>query len=505
MTRPSKPVDIYVRVSRVGGREHLMSPEDQERRAREHARQEGLTLGVVLPLDIDVSGGKWERPGLQEGLRRVRDGLSAGLIAADVDRFTRDAEHGGRLLRELEQAGARFYAPNAPDDMTTPEGEFQIGLWFLLAQLERKRKREGFERAKANAIAQGIPVATRPPIGYRQRDDRRLEPDPDSAPAIRELFDRRARGEGPTALGRFLESRGVRTSQGGCGWSKQAVASVLRSRVYLGELSYGKDRRYVNPAAHAPLVDLATWEAAQHPNGRRLQSPRGAGDYTLSGLLRCAACGYSMQATVSARGKRLYRCVRRHSAGECPQPARAYAEPVERVAERAFWSLTDDLEAVGHEDTTDLGELEVALERAERRLAQAETPEAQDAFGDRWFAVVRERREDRDHLAQQLGHARVEQARRAKSVPVDSLRDVWETGSAADRRELLAARFDVLALRRDSEGGLSLIAFPLGNGPEGLSRRGFRRNPGLRPIDVPPDARVLPLEDSSKRAGESVV
>jgi DNA invertase Pin-like site-specific DNA recombinase len=482
-----------------------MSPEDQERRAREYAKQEGLTVGVVLPLDIDQSGGKWERPGLQEGLRRVREGVSAGLVAADVDRFTRDAEHGGRLLRELEQAGARFYAPNAPDDMTTPEGEFQIGLWFLLAQLERKRKREGFERAKQNAIARGIPVATRPPVGYRQREDRRLEPDPDTAAVISELFERRARGEGPSALGRFLESRGVKTSQGSSGWSKPAVMSVLQSRVYLGELSYGKDRRYMNPAAHKPLVDLATWEAAQHPNGRRLQSPRGAGDYMLSGLLRCAACGYSMQATMSGRGKRVYRCVRRHSGGECPQPARAYAELVERVAERAFWSLTDDLQAVGHEATADLSGLEVALERAERRLAQAETPEAQDAFGDRWFTVARERREDRDRAAQLLGHARLEHARRAESLPVETLREVWNTGSAADRRELLAARFDLIALRRNSEGALSLIAFPLGHGPDGLSRRGFRRNPGLHPIDVPAGARVLPLEDASQRPRESIV
>ena len=42
----------------------------------------------------------------------------------------------------------------------------------------------------------GIPVATRPPVGYRQREDRRLAPDPDVAPVIREVFERRAAGWG---------------------------------------------------------------------------------------------------------------------------------------------------------------------------------------------------------------------------------------------------------------------------------------------------------------------
>jgi hypothetical protein len=59
----SKPVDICIRVSRVGDREHLMSPEDQEARARAHAREKGLKIGKVLPPELDESGGKWERPG----------------------------------------------------------------------------------------------------------------------------------------------------------------------------------------------------------------------------------------------------------------------------------------------------------------------------------------------------------------------------------------------------------------------------------------------------------
>jgi site-specific DNA recombinase len=509
MVNPSRPVDLYLRVSRVGGRENLISPDEQERRARKLARERGLKVGRVLT-DLDESGGKWERPGLQEALARVRAGESGGLIVAWLDRLSRDSEHAHRLLRELHEAGGVVYAPDAPADWTSPEGELQAGIVFAFAQYVRKSARARFENAKANAIASGIPVATRPAVGYRQRADRRLEPDPKTAPVVREVFERRAAGAGPTELAQLLRDRDVTTSQGSATWTKQAVAQLLRSRVYLGELSYGKPERpgepprYVNPSAHEPIVDLATWTAAQHPKGRRVQAPRGEGRYLLSGLLRCQACGYVMQPTVTSRGKRIYRCTKRHAGGECPSPARVQADVVEDAAERAFWAITGDVEAQGQEEAqgSDVADLESKLERAERRLSQAMAPEVQDAAGDAWPAMIRQRRQERDEAAEELGRARAAE-RKTAEPSVETLRGAWPSLTPAERRELLATRFDALALRRDA-GGLSLAAFPAGTAPEGLSRRGFRRAPALRPIDVPAGARVLPLQDARERRRERV-
>jgi site-specific DNA recombinase len=512
MTKPSKPVDLYLRVSRVGGREHLISPDEQERRARQLAHERGLKVGKVLT-DLDESGGKWERPGLQEALTRVRDGKSGGLIVAWLDRLSRDSEHAHRLIRELHESGGVVYAPDAPSDWTSPEGELQAGIVFAFAQYVRSRARAGFERAKERAIMEGIPVATRPPVGYRKRSDRRLEPDPATAPVVRELFERRATGAGPTELAEFLEGRGVTTSQGSRGWSKPAVQSLVSNRVYLGELGYGKERdtdgkrrpRYVNPTAHEPIIDLATWEAAQHPNGRRLQRPRGEGHYMLTGLLRCAECGYVLQGTTTSRGKRIYRCVGRHSGGKCPGRVRASAELVERKAQDAFWALTDDLAATGTVTPSDeSSQLESAFELADRRLAHAMTPEVQDAAGEGWGAMIRERRQDRDSAAEALGHARAAESAASVLPSTETLRGIWDSLTAADRREFIGTRFDAFALRR-GESGLVLTAFPSGTAPDGLSRRGFRRSPGLHPIDTPASARVLTLQDAREGASEVAV
>jgi DNA invertase Pin-like site-specific DNA recombinase len=475
---PALPVDIYVRVSRRGGRGHLTSEEDQERDARQFAAGHGLTTGKVIR-DMDQSGGKLERPGLSEARARIASGESGGIVVAYLSRATRDTAQGLMLLDEITRAGGAVYAPNLPD-YTNADGRMLTTIQLAIDTGYRQRKSAEFDRAKAGAIAAGIPVITRPAVGYRQRKDRRLEPDPRSAPTIREAFERRAAGEGPTAIGRFLEANRVRTSQGSKTWSKQAVAGLIKSRTYLGELRSGKHR---NPAAHEPIVDLALWTAAQHPNPRKAPARKSDG-YLLSGLIRCSGCGYSLQGT-PMRKRRVYRCTVRHAGGICPAPVYVECGPADATATEAFWALVADIHARG---TTDAGPaldaLQAAYERAQRALKQYMAPDVQEAVGDAalWAEGLRERSQARDRAAEALGLARA--ARPADDVPdVATLRDVWENGTTAERRELLAARFDCFALYRDP---VEVVAYPTGTAPDGLPRQGFKARPGMVPFPQRP-------------------
>src|SRR5688572_10776098 len=143
MVKPRRPVDVYVRVSRVGKRgETLISPDDQERRARALAAEKGLRIGIVLT-DLDESGGKLDRPGLTGALERVESRESGGVIVAWLDRLSRDSEHAHGFLRRIEAAGGVLYAPDAPADATSPEGELQLGIVFAFAQYTRSRARAG--------------------------------------------------------------------------------------------------------------------------------------------------------------------------------------------------------------------------------------------------------------------------------------------------------------------------------------------------------------------------
>ena len=159
-----------------------------------------------------------------------------------------------------------MYARNLPD-YTTADGKMLTTIQLAVDAGYRERKTDELERAKANAIewaslwrtARPSVTASAPTAAWSPTQRRRprsvrclscAPPEPDRPPWLTSL-----------------KAHSVRTSQGAATWSKGAVQSVISSRVYLGELSYGTDRRYVNPESHEPIIDRATWEAAQHQTG----------------------------------------------------------------------------------------------------------------------------------------------------------------------------------------------------------------------------------------------
>jgi site-specific DNA recombinase len=492
-------VDVYTRVSRVGDREHLTSPEDQERDARAFAASRGLVVGEVFS-DLNESGGTLERPEFAKVLQRIESGEAAGVVVAYLSRASRDTAQGLGLLDRITALGGVLYAPNLPD-YTTADGRMLATIQFAIDTGYLQRKAAEFESAKAGAIAAGIPVANRAPVGYRRGEDRRLEPNPDTAPIVQAVFERKAAGAGPTELCRMFETAGVRTSAGSATWSVSAISQLLRNRVYLGELSYGKppakgkSPRYVNATAHEPLIDLATFSAAQHPAGPVLRRARSeGGEFSLSGILRCAGCGYAMEPTRTSadRGsKRIYRCKRRHAGGMCPKPAYVTAQRVEDAVSDTYREVLrlalerkfgpDGAVALSGQPAPELAALEDALQVAERRLAQAMAPEVADAAGDAWAAMIRARRDDRDAAALALGHARIEHGTPDVLVTIPEALADWDRADAATRRLLIAPRFPVIAFKR----GVGVLIFPAGAPLPEVPTRGRRaETPTLRPIEA---------------------
>lgn len=497
MVKSKLPIAGYIRVSRKGDREELRSPDFQAKAIERYCDAEGLAI-ELLPPEIDVSGSKSKRPILDAAIARIKAGELGGLVVAKLDRLSRMSPRDRVLLfEEVEDAGGVILSAGEQLDPSTPEGRFAREVFLGIARMQWEKYREGFETAKAEAIAAGIPVNTRAAVGYTKGDDHRLMSDPVAAPIVREVFERRAAGEGPAALGQFLTASGVKTSQGSATWSKQAVYGLLANRVYLGEVSYGNPPRFVNAQAHEPIVDLATWTAAQNPpRATRTARAGGKTEFLLTGLARCEGCGYSMQATTSSHSHRIYRCTRTHSGGVCPAPARVRADALETAIEAQFWQWASDVHSEpADQPDVDLAPLEHALALAERRVMQAMTPEVQDAAGEAWAAMIRERREERDAAAQELGQARAKAELPTRRPVVDtvSLERRWSTMAAVERRELLADVLWTDCIAVSAGPPRSAVVYQRGTEPADLPRRGFKPAPSLRPFpaELPPDATVV--------------
>jgi site-specific DNA recombinase len=475
-------LDGYIRVSRVAGREgeSFISPAVQRETIENYARLHKHEI-VRWWTDLDQTGAKLERPEFQKTLARCESGETGGIIAAKLDRLTRSLSGLAQLIDQATDQGWTLVAVDLGLDLKRPSGQLVANVLGAVAQWELAQRRETWGESQARAVGRGVHVASRTPTGYRRRKDKRLEPDPEAAAVIRELFRRRARGAGWTALARFLDESGIRGPYANSTWTPSAAAKMVRNRVYLGEARSGE---HVNDSAHAPLVSRAEWEAAQ--GERTVASPRVGDGLLLQGVVRCAGCRYLLKAdTMKGRnGERLglYRCRKIHAAGECPAPATIMARVLDPFVDETFRVALGPsgplAEAVASTKALDAAVAELA--DAEAELAAYRDANLVSVIGKDLFVEGLEVRIEVVRVAQaKLNEARQQSAMNGHdaATPGDLVK-AWSSLTVAEKRALLTASLDAIFIRSSNGSNLPVAGRTLllwrGEGPDDLPRRGHR-------------------------------
>jgi DNA invertase Pin-like site-specific DNA recombinase len=261
--------------------------------------QPGWTL--VAKYADDASGATTDRPGLQQALCAARAGKFDVLLVYRVDRFSRRLGDLLDLLSDLDDAGVAFASATEPFDTSTSIGRMLVQLLGVFAEFERETIIDRVTKGMATKAAKGKwPGGTRP-YGYLvDRDTHRLVPHPQEAPHLREIFrlytEKRL---GTRAVADELNRRGV-PSRTGAPWSGYTISRIIANPAYAGHIAYGDV--YVEDA-HEPLIDRETWRKAcaiaaarAEDHSQRSCSP---GDYHLTGLITCPACGHKYVGTAA--------------------------------------------------------------------------------------------------------------------------------------------------------------------------------------------------------------
>jgi hypothetical protein len=393
----------------------------------------------------------------------VEAGEADVIVAAYFDRLVRSLKTQTELLERVEAAGGKVRAVDAGDISAGTSGEWlDSTMRGMMAEYQRRQVIERVRPAMERMIARGVSAGASVPAGYlrpRAEDGSPLPfvIDAETAPVIRQVFEARAAGASYPQLCRMLESAGIVTGRGNVVWKRQTLHKLIANDAYMGIVRFG--RQFVKQDAHPAIVDLPTWQAAQRPAVALRPTRAPSDEFLLSGIVRCAACGYLLEGSRDSakHGKRRrYRCRGRHSAGVCEARVWVSAEPLERTVSEWYRKLLVEVLEVKHPSGSltipgaepELRTLEQALATAERRLEQANTEEVQDAFGDGWAAMARERREARDVAALELGRASVG---KDQIVATDELLALWDGELAvADRRKLIAELLPVIAVERST-------------------------------------------------------
>lgn len=377
---------------------------------------------VKVYFDRGYSGKNTNRPSFQAMMDDVERGLIRKIVVYRLDRFSRSIADFGRLWEILKKHGVEFVSINETFDTSTPMGRAMLNIIMVFAQLEREtiaeRVRDNYyQRAKLGAWPGG-PAPFGFSIGRMPGEDGKPIPTlipNDDAPLIERIFrDYAQPGASLGSVARSLNNDGVPAPKRAT-WDNVSLSRLLHSPLYVmadedvylyfkgkganiaGDIkdfdglhacmligkrdrSAGKyqdvhDQRLV-PANHLGLLSSALWLECQYKLDENRQlggSSRGKHTW-LSGLLKCASCGYSVK--VNRDGQKFYLlCSGRSNLGLCRQSIRVNLRELEcEVAgelERLLAACPDAEDNAGDPYAGELAELDRKIDRLMDALSES--------------------------------------------------------------------------------------------------------------------------------------
>ena len=296
--------------------------------------------------DKGYSGKNTDRPDFQRMMAAVQRGEIEKIVVYRLDRISRSISDFGRIWEILKAHNTEFISVNEKFDTSTPVGRAMVYIIMVFAQLERETiaeriKDNYYQRAKRGAFLGGPApfgfTITRTTIADKAAS--MLVPD-GNIEIVKQIFNKYAySGMSLSKIAAWLTEQGV-PGIGRKTWDNVSISRILHNPVYVKAdadiyyFYYGKglimyngiedftgkkalwlwgkrDRnaakytdlhdQLIAIAGHDGIIDSQTFLTCQNKLGENKQIKNtGSGKYTwLSGLLKCANCGYSMRVVCS--------------------------------------------------------------------------------------------------------------------------------------------------------------------------------------------------------------
>lgn len=281
-----------------------------------------MGLDIVAEYCELISGDKLsDRPEMMRLLNDVAANLYDGVLDIEISRLTRgDLMDQGRIINVFKYSCTKIITPEHTYDLSEDWDEDVITSDMMMARREYKFIKRRLQRGRLASASEGL-WQSPAPFGYRKVKIERgkgwtLEPDPETAPLVRLIFDMYVNGNvGGSRIAERLNALGSVTSKGHP-WTASAIGQLSRNPVYIGKVRWNdrvsvtriidgqltvKREKSETPmivdGKHPAIVDEEIWHAAQRArkshdktrthNAKPTRNP-------LAGLIYCALCGKSM-------------------------------------------------------------------------------------------------------------------------------------------------------------------------------------------------------------------
>lgn len=309
---PGAPVVCYLRDS--GGPNQDLSIAQQEAVIRGWCGEHGHTLARVFADEARSAGSVVGRIQFDAMIDYLARGAPVGgVVLWDLKRFSRDLDDGHYYTGLIRRHG---YQIHSIDDNIPPGsmGKIFESLQFWAGEEYRKQLSTQVTRGHdfIASTFHSLPTG-KPPVGLvvslvqvgvkrngKPRYARRLVPDPEKAPRVLEAFELRAAGY---TLREIVARSGLYPA-------RESYAAMFRQTLYIGTLTHG-GRTY--PDFCEPIIPRPLWDKVQRINADTRERSawhvpkRERSSYLLSGLARCAYCGYPLGGRTYNEGGRVTR------------------------------------------------------------------------------------------------------------------------------------------------------------------------------------------------------
>ncbi|MBR4694030.1 MAG: recombinase family protein [Bacilli bacterium] len=321
---PNGIYDAYLRKSRADMELERLKKFDTLKQHEKFLKDRAKQLGIkIRHIYREVVSGEsiQDRPEIQKLLKEIETGSIDGILVVEVERLTRgDAKDQGTVAQALKYSDTKvitlnkIYNPNSDED----EEYFEFGLF--MSRREYKTINRRMQRGRMANVLDGKYCASEPPFGYRkvklkQAKGFTLEPIPEEAEIVKEMFKKRADGMGHDIICNWLNTLDFKPKKSDV-WTPSTIKGMLSNPIYLGKIRWNSNRtqkRLINgqivkvrkrnkedvilvEGLHEGIIDPNTFDIVQKiepkktsiKHGTDLQNP-------LATLVKCSDCGRSMQ------------------------------------------------------------------------------------------------------------------------------------------------------------------------------------------------------------------
>lgn len=321
----------YIRVSRVGNRQVLISPDIQLDAIYADCRQRGKRVVKIVP-DIDKSGRTFLKRSVVRVIEDIKRGEAESVTVWKWSRWGRNLEFSLAYLGQVQAVGGRVDSATDDIDQSTATGRFSRDLIMRVDQLNSDLIGEGWQSVHALRREAGLPHSGRKRFGYDYIDQPMIKvgkahegyggcekcrafvahfvPSATEGPELKSLYERYNAGVGLKKLARDLNTAGFRTPMEGL-WTPQAVGQMLdtgfaagyvreRSPDLLAKMkAAGKPVRNTlktfdvwRPGSHPTLISEEVWRDYKARRSAQADLPPRLREavHALSGLMFCELC-----------------------------------------------------------------------------------------------------------------------------------------------------------------------------------------------------------------------